>query len=591
MTMHRYRNSGLFSKMFSGLALSSAAAILIIILVLGRMMLERAQHQFERELVYAAKTTAVGLSDTLQTPTDIIKSSMRLLNTPGLRLTVVAADGHVLADSEQDDPTVNHADRPEIIQILREHKDVGKAERFSQSLNTHMLYIAVPVFGADGKVSGACRVSRSLKSMHNERGEIIHRLVLIGIVATALCWGVGWFISRRVVQSVRKFISTLRKIRSGDFDAQVRLTGAAETVELSEEFANMMNDIRLKTDELSRGRARFGAVLDGMTDGILVLDDAGMMVISNEHARTVLGVPEPEGRSVFEVLRIPALTNVIEAALNDQKAQERDAVIPPREAGGEERTVLVRTYPNVANGILVVLTDVTRLKRLENLRSEFTANVSHELRTPVTAISGFVETLLDGAVDDPDNARRFLKIIHAHTYRLGALIKDLMALSRLERADATGTNAFEELPLAPFILQVEDLARERAAEKGVTLMAHCADDLQATINSGLFTQAVSNLIENAIVYSSAGGAITVTGERKGDEVLVRVHDRGCGIPPEHLERIFERFYTIDPARSRASGGTGLGLAIVKHVMQVHGGKVTVESQVGRGSTFTLHFPA
>jgi two-component system phosphate regulon sensor histidine kinase PhoR len=241
-------------------------------------------------------------------------------------------------------------------------------------------------------------------------------------------------------------------------------------------------------------------------------------------------------------------------------------------------------------GVLVVLNDITRLRKLENIRKEFVANVSHEIRTPITAIKGFVETLRDGAMQNPQDGERFLGIIQNHVLRLEALVEDLLSLSRIEEETEREEIVLEEKPLKEVLAGALQLCQVKAEPKQIRMELSCAEEVAAKINPSLLEQAVVNLLDNAVKYSEAGKRIWVQVESSPQEVLIRVRDEGCGIEKQHLERLFERFYRVDKARSRKLGGTGLGLAIVKHILEAHGGRVTVESQPGRGSTFTLHLP-
>jgi two-component system phosphate regulon sensor histidine kinase PhoR len=239
---------------------------------------------------------------------------------------------------------------------------------------------------------------------------------------------------------------------------------------------------------------------------------------------------------------------------------------------------------------LVVLNDVTRLKALENIRRDFVANVSHELKTPITSIKGFLETLREGALKDPEHAERFLDIIIKHTDRLTAIVDDLLSLSRIERDAEKGEIALQDLRIAEVLDAVSKACRKRAQLKNIKLECEADDTIVAQINATLLEQAIVNLVDNAIKYSEPDQTVIVRAEKIGDEVVIKVVDEGCGIPRDHLERIFERFYRVDKARSRKVGGTGLGLAIVKHIVSAHGGRITVESSVGRGSTFSIYLP-
>jgi two-component system phosphate regulon sensor histidine kinase PhoR len=240
---------------------------------------------------------------------------------------------------------------------------------------------------------------------------------------------------------------------------------------------------------------------------------------------------------------------------------------------------------------VIVLNDVTDVQRLESVRRDFVANVSHELKTPVASIKGFVETLLDGAADDPAASRRFLEIVARQADRLAAIIDDLLALSRIEQSEGAGNLPLEPTRLADVIAAVVADCGPRAAERSIRLETTCTDGLVADVNPPLLEQALINLVDNAIKYSDPGGGVWVAAEEAGGALVVRVSDEGCGIEAEHLPRLFERFYRVDRARSRRLGGTGLGLAIVKHIVLAHGGSIGVESRPGVGTTFTMRLPA
>ncbi len=263
--------------------------------------------------------------------------------------------------------------------------------------------------------------------------------------------------------------------------------------------------------------------------------------------------------------------------------------------GGEERFLqangsLLHTEDGAVAGAVVVVNDVTRLRRLEAVRSDFVANVSHELKTPVTSIKGFAETLADGAIDDPDAGRRFLRIIAGQADRLNAIIEDLLALSSLERGAEGREVALQEARLADVLAVAAEVCAAKADAKRIAVTVDCPDELYAEINPPLLEQAVVNLLDNAIKYSPEDTGVAVSADQTERETVITVGDQGVGISREHLPRLFERFYRVDKARSRDLGGTGLGLSIVKHIAQVHGGSVSVDSLVGRGSTFRIHLP-
>ena len=233
---------------------------------------------------------------------------------------------------------------------------------------------------------------------------------------------------------------------------------------------------------------------------------------------------------------------------------------------------------------------MTRLKRLEMVRRDFVANVSHELRTPVTSIKGFVETLLDGAMHNPDELQRFLRIVASQTDRLTAILEDLLTLSRVEQEENGAEIVFSPGPVKNVLDAAVEVCQMKASEKNIHVEITCDSVLQVPMNAPLLEQAVINLIDNAIKYSDPGQTVHVTATGSNGEVVIEIRDQGCGISREHLPRVFERFYRVDKARSRKLGGTGLGLAIVKHIAQAHNGRATVESSVGHGSTFSIRLP-
>jgi two-component system, OmpR family, phosphate regulon sensor histidine kinase PhoR len=278
-------------------------------------------------------------------------------------------------------------------------------------------------------------------------------------------------------------------------------------------------------------------------------------------------------------------------ALSSEEPVEKDLVL----YGEAERIVRAHGTPlrNAEGkrvGVLVVLNDVSRLVKLEAIRKDFVANVSHEIKTPITAIKGFVETLQESQSQDPEEVRRFLEIIHRHVDRLEAIVEDLLALSRIEKESETEEITLEEHLVRVILARAIQACENKAAAKKIHLELVCREDVTGRMNPPLLEQAVVNLIDNAINYSEEGKRVIISGQEREQEIWIQVEDHGCGIERKHLDRIFERFYRVDKSRSRKLGGTGLGLSIVKHIMEAHGGRVSVESQSGRGSTFTLHLP-
>ena len=331
-----------------------------------------------------------------------------------------------------------------------------------------------------------------------------------------------------------------------------------------------------------------------MVEGVIAVDVEERILSMNQAAGDIFDCspPEAQGRSIQEMIRNPDFQRFVSDALAGDAPVRKDLVFYAKD---EERvlggyTTLLKDAEGGRKGILVVLNDVTRLRKLENLRKDFVANVSHEIKTPITAIKGFVEALMDGGVKRPEESDHFLRIVEKHVGRLEAIIEDLLSLSRIEGEEERGEILLEYRPVKEVLKAAVQAVQLKVESKKILLRISGGEHVKAKINSALIEQALINLMDNAVKYSEPGKEIHIEVEEKEKEILIHVHDQGCGIERKHLERLFERFYRVDKARSRKLGGTGLGLAIVKHIMQVHGGSVSVISRPGTGSTFTLHLP-
>lgn len=348
---------------------------------------------------------------------------------------------------------------------------------------------------------------------------------------------------------------------------------------------------RLATETAGQKQAEQEALFNSMIEGVLVLDEQGRIRLANRAFAQLFGGPSDlGGKTLIEAFRRHEVSELVEKLGGEGSVLDYEMKLP----GLEERWLQVNATGIAGNGgkrrgTIVVFHDLTRLKQLERTREEFVANVSHELRTPLSMIKGYVETLLDGARHDPEVAEKFLRTVERNTRRLDALIQDLLAISELESGRVK--LSLGSVRLGDVVERVLSDFKTRAAARDVKLLNE-AEDLAVTADEGRLQQVLTNLVDNAIKYGSAGGAVTVGGRAiEGGKVEVSVRDDGPGIPPESLERVFERFYRVDKARSREQGGTGLGLSIVKHIVQSHGGSVWATSELGKGTTFFFTLPA
>jgi two-component system phosphate regulon sensor histidine kinase PhoR len=514
----------------------------------------------------------------------------------GGRVTVIAADGRVIGESEEPSAGLeNHRDRPEVVAASRD--GLGQAMRFSHTVGYDMLYVAVRDRHADGNVRFV-RIALPLRALREAEQGVRGILEYGVLLAIVLGGGSAWWFSRRLARRIRHIEEFSRGIVSGTLDGADSLRGD-EIGRLEAHLFALAREIRAQLAATENERAKLEAVLRNMGDGVVVLDGAGDVVLLNGRAREQLGFvagDQVEGRKLSSLCRNPDLLDLLDEIEGEglQEGIEGEVVLD----GAERRFLSVSAAPladeeagGARPGAILVLHDVTRVRRLESVRAEFVANVSHELRTPLTAIRGYAETLLSGALSDPAKATQFLQVIERHSERLSRLIDDLLTLSDLELGKADIVR--EALPLGSVADAVFEVLGTRARERSIELRSEIHVDAPPLFaDRDRVEQVLLNLVDNAIKYSSPGGRVVV-GARAAPAggVEISVADDGIGIPEKDLPRLTERFYRVDRARSRELGGTGLGLAIVKHIVQAHRGSLSITSRVGEGTTVRVVFPA
>lgn len=516
----------------------------------------------------------------------------RLGREAALRVTVIAPDGTVLGESDSDPATMdNHSTRPEVMAALA--TGGGSAVRHSDTLDAGMMYSARAV-KRDGRVVGIVRTGIPLVTVEAADRQLLRRSAAAALAVALLTMSCGLWIARRIARPLEELEGVAEGYARGDVGRALPAGGSVEVERVASAMQRMAVELDQRIAALVAERNEQEAVLSSMVEGVLAIDAGEHVMALNAAAARLLGadLQHATGRTIQEVARNADLQRFVAEALKSETALERDVALH----GDESRFIQahgapVRDAAGKRIGAVIVLNDVTRLRRLETVRRDFVANVSHELKTPVTSIKGFLETLLGGAVDDPTNARRFLEIASRQADRLGAIIEDLLVLSRIDQEGEAGAIEKSPTTVESVVRGAVDVCRVKADQKGVRLETACQAGLKARINGALVEQALVNLIDNAIKYSEAGASVEVSATRDADDVVLSVRDHGSGIEAEHLPRLFERFYRVDKARSRNLGGTGLGLAIVKHIAQAQGGSVAVESRPGAGSTFTLRFAA
>ena len=510
----------------------------------------------------------------------------------GTRITVILPSGRVVGDTEADPKEMdNHKDRPEIREAAS--GAVGRSIRPSPTLKEELMYVAIPV-RRNGSLAAVVRTSIPVTEINEAVGAMRQKILVAALGVSGLLAVVSLWLSARIGLPLRQMSVGAERFARGEFDHRLPRASFEEISTLAEAMNRMAEQLEERIRTVQRQQNELEAVLSSMEEGVLAVDNERVIINVNQTCAALLGLEpgELKGRSVHEVVRKPDLLTFVESSLSSPSSVEGDLLV----RGKEDRWLNVHgtaleDAKHQKIGALIVLHDVTRLRRLENVRRDFVANVSHELKTPITSIKGFVETLIDGALDDRENAARFLEIISRQVNRLDAIIEDLLMLSRLEKGSEEQTSRLEPGSVRDVLQAAIEMCEKKAADKNIDVQLECSAELTAPMNGHLLEQAVVNLVDNAVKYSESGGHVWVRAAQDGDAVVIRVQDGGCGIERKHLPRLFERFYRVDKARSRELGGTGLGLAIVRHIALVHRGSVSVQSEVTVGSTFSISLPA
>ncbi len=512
----------------------------------------------------------------------------------GTRITVILPSGKVIGDSEEPSAQMdNHGDRPEVRDALAGR--AGHAVRYSHTLRQDWVYVAVPVI-EHGETRGVVRASTSLASVNSALRGAYLRMAANGAAVALLAVLVSLFLARRIAGPVNRMVAGTRRLAAGDFGTRLVPPDSAELAELAGAMNTMAGDLRERMETVDRQRAELDAVLSSMEEGVLAVDREERVISLNRAAAELFGVnPQASrGRDIREVVRNPQVQGCVARLLAESAPFSENVTI----STPGERNLLVsatglRDGRGGEAGALLVLQDVTELRRLERVRSDFVANVSHELRTPITSIKGYAETLLAENARDPETLERFLGIIVRQSDRLTALVDDILSLARLERSEAADSDeaGFEPVGANAVVEAALHLCSHSADERGIRIEVAQVENTLLLANAALAEQALVNLLDNAVKYSERNAVVRVDAVSDADWVVIRVTDSGPGIAPDQQARIFERFYRIDRGRSRAMGGTGLGLSIVKHIMNVHGGRIELESELGKGSRFSLFFQA
>ncbi|MCL2209749.1 MAG: ATP-binding protein [Treponema sp.] len=502
------------------------------------------------------------------------------------RLTLVAVSGNVIWDSHITDRIVNHIDREEIIAAL-EGKQAG-GRRDSVSTGIKRIYYALPVFGNSGEVIGVFRLSLSIPDFSARISPIIPPFVIFSSLMTLLAFFSIYAYSRSFASSIGRIVSITRTGTSLLPGENLHVT--PEFLSLEKALRAMISELNSRIENAKAESRRLEAILNGMSEAVFAMDTEFNLEIVNPKARELFNLENREIKTMtlLEATRSTELVNTARIAANMGAPFETELTF---HTGGERQFQIYASVLEGENGgVVLVLLDITKIIKLERIRKDFVANVSHELRTPIQLVKGFSETLLD-AVNDGDKKSiiHFIEIIQKNAANMENLTNDLLALADLENNSSSGRE-LEEFDVAFIINEAVSSVESQAEKKQIEIIIDCPDNLKAKFYGSFMVQALINLIDNGIKYSSPKSKIRINAFVDNSELTIEVRDKGIGISAEHQKRIFERFYRVDRSRSKEEGGTGLGLAIVRHIALLHKGKAEAESRAGEGSVFRIRIP-
>ena len=511
----------------------------------------------------------------------IVKTS-ELLN---VRITIIKNDGSILADSAMNPMEMeNHSNRKEVLASLT--GKVGSDIRLSESLNQKMLYVSVPVI-FEGQIIAVSRTSISLKSLEQKIGNLQKSIIGTAGITAILAVIIAIFVTRQTLKPLKQLTSVVSQLEKGEFSNRLLTERNDEIGKISQAFIQLVNRLKNEIEGFKLERSTLNAVLTHMTDAVLIVDSNGIVQLCNPSAEKIFSIKRDNaiGKTLVEVARNHQLVELWKECLDSRKQKSTTLEISPNKLFVQGITTPMEdVFPG---GVLIVMQDLTKLRKLEKVRSDFVSNVSHELRTPLASIKALTETLQEGALEDPPAARRFLGRMEIEIDNLTQMVQELLELSKIESGRVPLRKQF--INPSEIIDRVVERMQVQAIRSGLSLISEYPTGLpQVLADPERISQVFVNLIHNAIKFTRPGGKITVHAYSDRGRVVFKVEDQGIGIEPDSLQRIFERFYKIDKARS--TGGTGLGLSISKHLIEIHGGKIWVESELEKGSSFFFTLP-
>lgn len=571
-------------------------ALLVFLWFFVTSVSEDSFKQMTSEHLYENAQLVAQLVETsdLEGGSEELQERIELFREPvGMRFTIIDTDGEVLADSESAPETMeDHSDRPEVREVFENEQEAGESIRFSETEEIEMMYVASPIYNEEGVLSGIIRTSYPLDSIEDTmvvfwRGLAVSLAIILVIAAVAAS-----ILARNITRPLSDITAVTKRLSGKDYSSRVRTEVSGEIGELAGSVNNLAMNLQNQMRALHENEQQLSTILSNMVSGVMLINQEGSILMINSAMEKFLGQHNQHivGHDYRDFEDSLGLRDGITKVFEENEKIQKEVV-----AGQVSQKVFDAHFgPYYGNGwkqrgVIIVLHDITDIKRLENMRSDFVANVSHELKTPVTSLKGFSETLLSGEVTDEETERSFLKIIHDESERIDRLIRDLLHLSHIENK-VTPLN-IEEVALVRLVHGITHTLSKMISDKDLEiLLPSPGEEVLIEGDKDRLNQILTNLIANAITYTGEGGKIDISIGKTPSDVRISVSDTGIGIPEENIPRVFERFYRVDKARSRNSGGTGLGLAIVKHLVESHRGKIELTSAEGEGTTFTVILP-
>ncbi len=577
--------------------LSTSYLLIFVISIFAVLVLATrvVKKYYYRQTVSDLKITAELLGDSAgglvvnRNAAEIDSLCRKLSGGNGVYLAVFSIDGKVLGNSYGTGvQTSSILNSPEIVSALNDKTGISK--RYSPIIRGEMISVAIPIKFNSG-IIGIAYASIPTKSINDLLREIYIEMTIAGLIIIILGAGVSMIVSYKISSPLVEMKKVAGKLAEGELSYRFPTGGTEEINLLAEAMNSMAAQLEERIKTIVRQRNEQEAVLSSMVEGVLAVDTEERIIDINKTAASMFEISAENirGASIQEIIRNPHLHKFITKSLSSKTPIEGEIILyDDKDKYLQAHGTLLKDADSNKLGAVIVLHDITNIHRLEKIRRDFVANVSHELRTPITSIKGFVETLKNGALDNRDEAVRFLEIIERRTNNLNDIIGDLLTLSKLEQQPQEAFESFESRWIKEILISAVRSCSSKANEKGIDIKLICDETLQVRLIPSLLEGAVINLIDNAINYSNRNSEVIIKAAKMDNEVVISVADEGIGIGKKHLSRIFERFYRADETRDIKKEGTGLGLAIVKHIALIHGGRVSVDSTPGKGSIFRIH---